>query len=425
MRIELINTGSELLLGRVLNTHQQWIGRQLADLGYELARQTSVPDIGDAIQQAVAEALSRSELAITTGGLGPTSDDRTRELIARLLNRPLVENAAVVRHIESFFKQRNRYMPESAKAQARIPQGAQVLMNRMGTAPGLALVDLAGERKRFLLMLPGPPRELRPMFLHQGLPWLQSAAAPPAAFACRTLRAAGIRESQVEEQLRRRLQPLVERGLEIGYCARLGEVDIRFTARGDGAKTLATEAAATAKELLGTFIYGEDGDYLEAAVVKLLAAAGKTLAVAESCTGGYVAHRLTNVPGASQVFDSGLATYSNKAKVQLLGVSPSTLEVYGAVSQAAAEEMVVGARQHAGTDYALALTGIAGPTGGTAEKPAGTVFIAVADAQSTTTIRRFHPAERESFKHFASQQAFEMLRRKLLPTPSVGTREEA
>ncbi|MCS1410723.1 MAG: Nicotinamide-nucleotide amidohydrolase PncC [Verrucomicrobia subdivision 3 bacterium] len=415
MQIELINTGSELLLGRVLNTHQQWIGRRLADLGYEVARQIAVPDTGDAIRQAVAEALSRSDLIITTGGLGPTSDDRTRDLIAELLNRSLTENIDVMRHITGFFKRRNRPMPDSVKVQALIPEGAKVLMNQCGMAPGLAMTDSSfGNKKRFLLMLPGPPSELRPMFDQQALPWLQDDVFRPVGFACRTLRSTGIGESRVEEQLRERLDHLVEQGLEIGYCARKGEVDVRIIARGDGAEALVAKAIDATRELFGRSIYGEDDDCLEEVIVRILTDAGKTLTVAESCTGGYLAHRLTNVPGASKVFDSGLVTYSNEAKMRLLGVLSKTLEEHGAVSEATAGEMADGARQKAGTDYAISVTGIAGPTGGTAEKPVGTAFIGVATRESTTVLKCFNPVERESFKHMTSQQAFEMLRRELL-----------
>ena len=416
MQIELINTGSELLFGRALNTHSQWIGRRLADWGYELSRQSAVPDASPAIQQAVAEALSRSEVVITTGGLGATSDDRMRDWIAELFNLPLAENQEALRHIECFFRQRNRPMPTAAKAQALVPQSAKILPNPLGTASGLALTVSMSGRKGFLLMLPGSPQELRPMFVRQGLPWLQAEALPRAGFACRILRSVGIGELQAEEQARKRLNHLIQRGLEIGYCHRPGEVELRFTARGKDAKTLASQAAAEAREVFGECIYGEGDDRLEDAVVHLLCEAGKTLTVAESCTGGCVAHRLTNVPGASQVFDSGWIVYSNEAKVRLLGVSPATLQKHGAVSENTAQEMADGARRNAETDYAVSITGIAGPAGGTSEKPVGTAFIGLADEQSTTARRCFHPGEREAFKQNVSRQALDMLRRKLLRT---------
>lgn len=419
MQIELINTGSELLFGRVWNTQSQWIGRLLADCGYELSRQSAVPNAVPAIQQAVAEALARSNVIITTGGLGATSVDRTKEWIAELLNLPLVEDREALRHIECFFQQRNRSMPAAAKAQALIPQGAKVLLNPLGTAPGLALTVSTSGKNRFLLMLPGTSEELRSIFVRQGWPWLQAKALPRATgFACRILRCVGIGELQAEEQAQKRLNYLIRRGLEIGYCSRPGEVELRFAARRKDAAKLISQASAEAREALGEFIYGEDDDRLEDAVVRLLSAAGKTLTVAESCTGGYVAHRLTNVPGASQVFDSGLIVYSNEAKMRLLEVSPATLQEHGAVSEKTAQEMASGARRIAKTDYAISVTGIAGPTEGTSKKPAGTAFIGLSESQSTTARRCYHPGEREAFKQRVSQQALDLLRRRLLRSAS-------
>lgn len=421
MKIELINTGSELLLGRVLNTHQQWIGRRLADRGYELTRQVAVPDTGDAIQGAVLEALDRSDLVMTTGGLGPTSDDRTRELIAAMLDRPLHEDAEIVRHIEGFFHGRGRTMPESVRVQALVPEGARVITNEFGTAPGLAMT-VAGrpepESTAHLVMLPGPPRELRPMFDRHVLPWLESEVFVPVEFACRTLRSTGIGESRVEEKIKERLPNLFVRGLEIGYCARTGEVDVRLIARGAGASELVDEAVCELDALFGGSIYGQDDDLLEEIIVRTLSEAGKTLAVAESCTGGLLAHRLTNIPGASKVLMTGLVTYSNEAKKGVLGVASETLERHGAVSEETAREMAEGARRVGGTDYALAVTGIAGPTGGTDEKPVGTVYIGIASDGGTTVMKCFNPVERESFKYMTSQQAFEILRRKHLKLQS-------
>lgn len=392
MQIELINTGSELLCGRVLNTHFQWIGRRLADCGYELSRQSAVPDAAPAIQQAVTEALSRSDVVITTGGL------------------------EALRRMERFFQQRNPPIRAEAKARTLAPQGAKVLPNPLGTAPGLALTFVADGKKRFLLLLPRPPEELRSIFVRQGWPWLQAEALPSAGFTRRILRCVGIEELQAKEEAQKRLNPFIRRGLEIGYYSRPGEVELRFAARGKDAETLASQAVAEAREALGEFIYGEDDDRLEDAVVRLLSAAGKTLTVAESCTGGYVANRLTNFPGASQVFDSGLIVYSNESKMRLLGVSPATLQKHGAVSENTAQEMAEGARRIAKTDYAISITGIAGPTGGTSEKPVGTAFIGLADAQSATTRQCHYPGEREAFKRCVSQQSLDLLRRRLLRT---------
>src|SRR5262245_2472268 len=257
MRIEIINTGSELLLGRVLNTHQQWLCRRLVELGYEVDRQSTVDDSAAAIRQAVSEALPRADLVLVTGGLGPTSDDRTRDCIAELLGWPLEEDAAVLANIERFFVARKRAMPPTTRVQALVPRGATVLMNAQGTAPGLVL-EAKGCRGpdsiSRLVMLPGPPRELHPMFTEQVVPLLRQWF-PPAAFVCRTLKTTGLGESLVEEKIAQPLQPLVDQGLQLGYCARVGEVDVRFTARGAKARELVTEAEQMARGLLGDLIF--------------------------------------------------------------------------------------------------------------------------------------------------------------------------
>jgi nicotinamide-nucleotide amidase len=417
--VELINTGSELMLGRVLNTHQQWLCRQLADLGYVVSRQIAIPDSGPDIEQAVREALTRADLVITTGGLGPTSDDITRDLIAQMLGRTLRTDAPTLEHIKRFFTIRNRPVPERTAVQALVPEGALVLPNPHGTAPGLAIeispgVFRAGHCASWLIMLPGPSRELRPMFAASVAPLLQRALPLAERFCCRTLRTTGLGESQVEESIREWIQPCVSAGLQVGYCARAGEVDVRLSASGESAEKLLQEAETTVRARLAAHIFCDDEQELEAVVVRLLAQAGQTLALAESCTGGCVAHRLTNVPGASAIFLAGLVTYSNAAKQTLLGVRRETLEQHGAVSEAVAREMAEGARLRANADFALAITGIAGPSGGLPDKPVGTVFIALAGAAGTRVSRQFNPYDRETFKQVTAQQALDLLRHTLL-----------
>lgn len=419
MNIELVNTGSELLQGRVLNTHQQWICRQLADRGYLVSRQVTVADIGPDIQQAVREALSRADLVITTGGLGPTSDDLTRELIAGLLGKKLHEDAAVLANVENFFAVRKRPVPAKTRVQALVPDGATVLHNRQGTAPGLAIEVRPnpfreGGPASWLILLPGPPRELLPMFREQVMPFLQEKLPLENAFVSRTLKTTGLGESVVEEGIAGPLKPLTDAGLEIGYCARAGEVDLRMAARGSGAGDLVNEAERLVRGLLGRHIFGEDDDLLEAVIVRLLTERKQTLALAESCTGGYLANRITNVPGASAVFLAGLVTYSNEAKQKFLGVSAQTLSQHGAVSEAAAREMAEGARRQTGADFALSVTGIAGPAGGTPDKPVGSVFIALATGGRTFVLNPLNRYDRETFKYVTSQQALELLRRTLL-----------
>ncbi len=423
MIVELINTGSELMLGRVLNTHQQWLGRQLADLGYVVSRQAAVPDTADAIEQAVREALGRADLVITTGGLGPTTVDLTRERIAHLLGKPLHEDAAILGRIRQIFESRTWVMPERTKVQALVPEGAMVLPNPHGTAPGLAMEVRpnpfrADRTPSWVIMLPGPPRELRPMFAQAVVPLLRRELPLASEFVCRTLRTTGIGESMVQEKVAGPLQRWVEAGLDLGYCARPGQVDVRLAALGSAAAQQVREAEAVVRELLGPYIYGVEDEDLETVIVQLLTERKATLALAESCTGGCITHRITNVPGASAVLLAGLVTYSNAAKQKFLGVQADTLAQHGAVSEAVAREMAEGARRQTAANYALAVTGIAGPTGGTAEKPIGTVFIGLASPSGVVIERRYNPLDRETFKQVTAQQALELLRRKILVAPA-------
>jgi len=419
LNIELINTGSELMLGRVLNSHQQWICRQLAECGYVVTRQIAVGDSGRAIQQAVREALSRAELVITTGGLGPTSDDITREMIAELLGRKLCEDAAALANVQSFFASRGRPMPPRTRVQAQVLEGAIVFHNRHGTAPGLA-IDVSPNpfrsdgRATLAILLPGPPRELQPMFSDQALPLILQKLPLERAFVCRTLKTTGLGESAVEAKVAGPLKPLTQAGLEVGYCARTGEVDLRLSASGaDAAKTV-DDARQIVRGQIGEHIFGEGDEQLEAVVVRLLTERKQTLALAESCTGGLIAHRVTNVPGASAVLLAGLVTYSNEAKQSCLGVRPETLAAHGAVSEPVAREMAEGARRRTGARLAIAVTGIAGPTGGTPDKPVGTVFIALATERHTFFLNPVNCYDRETFKYVTSQQALELLWRTLL-----------
>jgi nicotinamide-nucleotide amidase len=410
MVIEIINTGSELMLGFVLNTHQQWLCRQLADRGYIVSRQVAISDTAADIKQAVSEALPRANLIITTGGLGPTSDDITRDMIAALLGKKLIEDPSIVASIEQFFAVRNRPMPAKTRVQAMAPEGAIVLDNANGTAPGLAMQTPNG----WLVMLPGPPRELRPMFTNQVLPLLEKLFPKPPAFACKILKTTGVGESVVEEKVEPLITDLFKEGLEIGYCARVGEVDVRLVGRGESGAAVVEKAEAIIRHKLGSFVFGLEGESLESVIVRLLTESSRTLALAESCTGGFIANRITNVPGASAVFLAGLVTYANEAKQNFLGVKPETLAAHGAVSEPVAREMAEGARQRTGADFAISVTGIAGPGGGTPEKPVGTVFIALARSGPTIVKQFRNNYDRETFKFTTSQQALDLLRRELI-----------
>lgn len=425
MTVELITTGSELLLGRVLNTHAHWLGRRLADLGKPISHHVTVPDTSEAIRGAVQEALSRADLVITTGGLGPTSDDVTRERIAELLGRRLIYRPEVAESIRHFFESRQRPMPERTRVEALVPEGATAFINQHGTAPGLAL-DLSpnpfrsGGSRSGLILLPGPPRELHPMFDHQVQPWLAEHFPPSEAFVCRTFKTTGLGESLMEARLESPLAPLVDQGLQVGYCARVGEVDVRFAARGVQAELLVSAAENVLEQAAGEFVFGTGDDSLEEFLVRYLTSRGLTLALAESCTGGQLANRITNVPGASAMFLAGWVTYSNDSKTRQLGIPSSLLQEFGAVSEPVARAMAEGARRESGADYSISVTGIAGPGGGSEEKPVGTVFIGVSGPHGTTVQKQLNRFDRPTFKFQTGQQAFNQLRRQLLNDQGPG-----
>ncbi len=417
VNIEIINTGTELMLGEVLNTHEYFLCRRLAEKGYIVSRQSAIADTPEAIESALRDAISRADVVICTGGLGPTSDDMTRQVVANLAGQSLIENASVLEHIENWFASRNRPCPPGTRNQALVPERAIVLPNSHGTAPGL-IIEVsrphgAAMTSVWLVMLPGPPRELRPMFDDQVLPWLMRSFKQPAPFVCRTIRTIGIPESIMQSLLIGPLSDLVRAGLEVGYCSRPGEVDVRLSARGENAALTVAEAEKIVVGLAGEHVYGSGDERLEDVVVRELARLGKTVVTAESCTGGRIANRLTDVPGASAVFLGGAVTYSNELKKMVLGVQAETLQVHGAVSEQTAREMAEGARKRFGADYALATTGIAGPSGGTPAKPVGTVFIALASDRSTIVVRQLNQFDRDTFKQVTSQQALDMLRRQL------------
>jgi nicotinamide-nucleotide amidase len=409
MRVELINTGSELLLGFTVNSHLNHIARKLADIGLRLDRQTTVGDSLPEMKAVVAEALQRCDVLIVTGGLGPTSDDVTRDVVAGLLGRTLVRDEAVAAAIAQRFRKRGLVMPESVYVQALVPADARVLPNPNGTAPGLAIE----EGNKLVVLLPGPPRELKPMLEEHVLPLLRQRIGDAAPFVCRVFKVAGLPESTVEAKIAPALADLP--GVELGYCAKMGEVEVRIIT---ATNALADEIEKRARLVLGDTLFGVDDDRLEEVVVHLLAREHKTIAVAESCTGGLIAHRITNVSGASAVFISGLVTYADEAKMQLLGVAQKTLKTHGAVSEETCREMAEGARTRGHVDFALSTTGIAGPTGGAPDKPVGLVYIGLATPAETVVQRHVLSLDRETFKFFVSQIALDMLRRELLKTKS-------
>ncbi|MFN2624081.1 MAG: competence/damage-inducible protein A [Chthoniobacterales bacterium] len=408
MRTILINTGTELLLGDVLNTHLAFVAREIFPLGLRVERQITVPD-GEAIRNAIEESLGAAEIIFVTGGLGPTTDDITREVTAELLGLKLEHDPAILRAIQERAARRGFRLTDRVARQADVPHGATVLPNEHGSAPGLYLPAHQATMQPHLFLLPGPPRELHPMFRAFVLPILHGLIRAESATDRRMFRIACMGESLVEEAVGEQLLALP--GLELGYCARPGEMDLRLV----GESSVLDEAERIVREKLGPAIFSTDGSNLEAVVVKLLTERKQTLAVAESCTGGYLAHRITNVPGASAIFLGGCVTYSNDAKVAMLGVDPALIEAEGAVSKKVAQAMAEGARANTKSDFALATTGVAGPGGGTEQKPVGTVFIALAARDRPTSVqKRFFPDDRPTFKELTTQAALEMLRRRLI-----------
>ena len=409
MRIEVLNTGSELLLGKTVNTHAAWIGRELFLLGLRIERQATVPD-GGAIREAMEEAVDRCDALIVTGGLGPTSDDLTREITAEVLGIELITDEAALRSIKSFFALRGRPMAEANLKQALVPVGADVLPNPNGTAPGVYVPPrLNGRSRCAVFLLPGPPRELYPMFHAEVVPRLRALSGienPPEALE---LKFTGIGESDFHQGIDARLAELP--GLEFGYCAHIGEVDLRLI----GAPDVLGRAREIALEKFHGFLVSEDGSSMEETVVRLLGEKGMRLATAESCTGGLIAHRITNVPGASEVFACGFVTYANKAKISQLGVSLETLARCGAVSEEVAKEMAAGALRAAGVDVAVSVTGIAGPGGGSEEKPVGTAWIGLATRNGRVeAFRVYQPRNRHDFKLAVSQAALNTVRQLVL-----------
>jgi nicotinamide-nucleotide amidase len=404
-RVEVINTGTELLFGSVLNRHLSYLGQQLFSFGFRIQRQSTVPD-GDAIRDTILEASARCDLILMTGGLGPTNDDITREIVAELTKRPLYYDDTIFQKIKERFDKRGIRLTEHIIRQAYVPQGATVLPNDWGTAPGLYLP--AQGRFSHLFLFPGPPRELYPMFKNYASPILQNLAGTRDLHA-RVFLVAGLGESYVEDMVGKELEAIP--GLEIGYCARMGEVDLRIV----GSRSAVEQGEQVVRVKLGSHIVTTEEKELEEVVVELLAQKKATLAVAESCTGGLLANRITDVPGSSAVFLEGNVTYSNEAKSRILGVPEELFRSVGAVSEEVAKAMAEGARTRAGTTFALSITGIAGPDGGTAEKPVGIAYVGLAAPDQPTEITKiFFPTDRKTFKRLCSQRALDMLRLRLL-----------
>jgi nicotinamide-nucleotide amidase len=409
VRVVVINTGTELLLGEVLNTHLRFIAREIFQFGLRVDEQRTVPD-SPTLQETFAEIFPRAEIVFVTGGLGPTSDDITRELVSEFLNLELLENSPVHEAISRRLALRRIPATKRIWRQALVPRGGQVLPNENGTAPGIYIAANIDPKTQspHLFLLPGPPRELEPMFRDFVVPIVRKITAASEKVAMRNFRIANMGESIIEKKIGDAV--LAVPGIELGYCARPGEADVRVI----GSAEAVSKAEMIVREKLGDAIFSVGDETLAAVLVRFLSERKQTVAIAESCTGGFLANEITNVPGASKVFVAGYVTYSNEEKIRTLDVSRESIEKFGAVSAQVGTEMAEGVRKRAGTTHGIATTGIAGPTGGSAEKPVGTVFVALSsENQPTLCEKSFFPTDRETFKQLVAQRAFDLLRRAL------------
>lgn len=409
-RVEIMAVGSELLTPHFQDTNSLYLSQRLNDLGIKVSFKTIVGDNWDDLTLSIQDSLSRADLLIAIGGLGPTNDDQTREVFAHVLERKLIFKQELLKKIEERFKLRELSMPAVTKKQAYIIEGAEALENRNGTAPGLWLKT----KSKIIILLPGPPHELKPMFESSVWPRLQKFKAYYTSSL--VLKITGLTESQIESLISD-LYPRFSH-LRITTLAYPGQIEIYLSSHSDNSQPEADKSLNELKQAildrLKDNVFSASGEALEEVVGRLLRINKKKLAVAESCTGGFLGHRLTNVPGSSDYFVQGIISYSNKAKIHLLHVPPEFIEKYGAVSPQVAQAMAIGVRDKAKTNLGLGITGIAGPTGGTGEKPVGLVYVALAWEKGSKVYRNLFLGKRESIKFQATQKALDLLRRHLL-----------
>jgi nicotinamide-nucleotide amidase len=412
MQIEIITIGNEVLSGRTLDTNFAHIARALEEVSIQVGWHTTVGDTVERIGEALRLALGRADAVVTTGGLGPTPDDLTRKAVSTLLGRPLQLNEQVVLSIRARAARQGRKLPASVETQALVPLGATLLENPLGTAPGL----LIEHHDKPVILMPGVPQEMEAILERSVVPYLRERTQQRVATF--TLRTAGIYESKLQEKIGS--LPQHWPGAVLAYLPAYSGVDLRVTVAGNDDAAVARVAEQAYQELraaVASVLYAEGTTTMEEVVGSLLLERGWRIATAESCTGGLVAKRLTDVPGSSRYVERGLVTYSNESKVELLGVSRDTLAAFGAVSDAVAGQMARGAAERAGVEVGVGVTGIAGPDGGTADKPVGTVFVAVHDPAGTMVRQLKLTGTRASIRERSTQAALDMVRRRLEGLP--------
>lgn len=408
---EILCIGTELLMGDIINTNAAYLAKELAGLGINLYHQSVVGDNPERLRQSLQLALKRADIVITTGGLGPTYDDLSKETIAACFGRKLVMDEDSLARIQAHFLRLGREMTDNNKKQAMMPQGCVIFQNENGTAPGCAIEGNGKLEGKTAIMLPGPPREMKPMFEQQVKPYLLKDS--DTRLVSHTMHFFGIGESMLEDRLR----SLMEKSLNptVAPYAKTGEVQLRVTARvknGEDPNALLEPVMEQIRQMVGEFLYGVDVGDLQTAAVRLLTEKGLKVAVAESCTGGYLAKRITDVSGSSKVFECGICSYSNRIKHQLLGVSERTLEEYGAISEQTATEMASGVRKLSGADIGISVTGNAGPTADEG-KEVGLVYIGV-DSPKLTQVFTLHVNRRdqdarETIRYLASSHALSLI----------------
>ena len=416
MTAEIICVGTELLLGNIVNTNAAFLSEKLAYLGINCYFQTVVGDNRDRLLSVINTALSRADILIFSGGLGPTEDGLTKETVAEALGKKLIRDKKAEQEIADYFALRGRIPTDNNWKQADVIEGCEILYNKNGTAPGI----FVSEGEKTVILLPGPPLELKSMFTDSVMPKLQQKCGQ--VFYSQTVKIVGPGESSVETQILDMLD--TQDNPTIAPYAKTGEVHLRVTARAKDEKEAREKTAPVVEELyrrFGNAVYTTDADEtLEMALTKLLMKKKYTMTTAESCTGGMIAARMVNAPGVSAVLKSGFITYANEAKEELLGVSHDTLEKFGAVSRETAEEMAEGAVKAAHTDAAVAVTGIAGPDGGTKEKPVGLVYIGV-NVRGNVEVREYHfSGSRQKIRESVTAAALTFLREKLLASEERG-----
>lgn len=416
MTAEIICVGTELLLGNIVNTNAAFLSEKLAYLGINCYFQTVVGDNRDRLLSVINTALSRADILIFSGGLGPTEDDLTKETVAEALGKKLIRDKWAEQEIAEYFALRGRVPTDNNWKQADVIEGCEILYNKNGTAPGI----FVSEGEKTVILLPGPPLELKSMFTDSVMPKLQQKCGQ--VFYSQTVKIVGPGESSVETQILDMLN--TQENPTIAPYAKTGEVHLRVTARAKDEKEAREKTAPVVEELyrrFGNAVYTTDADEtLEMALTKLLIKKKYTMTTAESCTGGMIAARMVNAPGVSAVLKSGFITYANEAKEELLGVSHDTLEKFGTVSRETAEEMAEGAVKAAHTDVAVAVTGIAGPDGGTKEKPVGLVYIGV-NVRGNVEVREYHfSGSRQKIRESVTAAALTFLREKLLASEERG-----